>query len=400
MSNVQNEELVRKAVIVADDLATYGKLSAKQSDKFLDYVIDESKLKEMARVIKFRNEDLDIDKIGVGTRAAVPKSEAKDPGIRRGITTSKVTLTPSEIMVPIEIGDNFTEWNIEGSRVEDHIIQMFAKRLANDLEELYMTGNALGPAVIENDIYPGGSATQYIKDTYLALQDGWQLLAESGNLVNHLGANIGTSVFGAMLRAMPTKFRRNKKMLRWLMSPDLAQLYTERLATRATAAGDAAIGGAQIKPFGIPLVEVPLWGLNPTVTEHVTLTGTTAVALKNLNISNVVVTPATLSSTPTTKYVDTTDYVIASTSTSDTIVRDAGGAIGSGDIVKVTYTAKPQCILTHMSNFIVGVGRDIRIEKDRDIYAGVNQYAITCKVAVENEEATAIVKGKNIGDGV
>jgi hypothetical protein len=400
MSNIQNEELVKKAVIVADDLASNGKLNDAQSNKFIDYVVDETVLKDNARIIRFRNENLDIDKIGIGARAAVPKSEAKDPGVRRGINTSKVTLTPKEIMVPIEIGDNFSEINIEGEAVEDHIIQMFAKQMANDIEELYLLGDVLGPAVIENDIYPGGSTTQYIKDTYLALFNGWQNLAEGGNLYNAQAANIGTSVFGAMLRQMPTKFRRNKSALRWLMSPDLSQLYTERLATRATAAGDAAIAGNQITPFGIPIVEVPLWDLNPLVVEHVTLNGTTAVALKNLNVTNLVVHPETLDKTPTTAYIETTDYVIASTAVADTIARTGGGAIGDGDTVKVTYHAKPQCILTHMMNLIVGIGRDIRIEKDRDIYAGVNQYAITAKVSANYEELSAMVKGKNIGDSV
>ena len=57
-------------------------------------------------------------------------------------------------------------------------------------------------------------------------------------------------------------------------------------------------------------------------------------------------------------------------------------------------------MLTHKNNMIIGIGRDIRIEKDRDIYKGVNQYAITAKVAVEFEEVTAIAKGRNIGTGV
>jgi hypothetical protein len=47
----------------------------------------------------------------------------------------------------------------------------------------------------------------------------------------------------------------------------------------------------------------------------------------------------------------------------------------------------------------VGIGRDIRIEKDRDIFKGVNQYAITAKVSVQFEELTAIVKVRNIGLG-
>ncbi len=397
MPTIPNEELVQKAVIVADDLASAGKLNPAQSDKFIDYVIDETVLKNNARTVRFRNESLEIDKIGIGTRAAVPKSEAVDPGVRRGINTSKITLQPSEVMVPFEIGDNFREINIEGESVEEHIIKMFATQFANDLEELYVTGNELGPAVLQGDIIDGGSTTEYIKDSYLALQDGWQLLGDGGHVVDAEGANIGLSIFGKAIRAMPTKFRRNKKALRFFTSPDLAQLYMEKLSTRATALGDSAAGGSGVNPFGVPCVEVPLWDFQSKVVEHITLTGTDTIPLKNAPVSNVVVTPSTLAGTPTAAYIEGTDY---STDEANGTVTRIGGAIGAGQLVKVTYSANPQLILTHMNNFIVGIGRDIRIEKDRDIFKGVNQYAITAKVAVEFEEDDAMVKVRNIGTGV
>lgn len=400
MSGISNEELVQKAVITADALAAQGKLNDAQSDKFIDYVVDETELKNNARVVRFRNENLDIDKIGIGTRVAMPKSEAVDPGLRRGVNTSKVTLTPREIMVPFEIGDVFRDVNIEGDDIEEHIIRMFAAQLANDLEELYIIGNTLGPAITENEYKGAGSSSQYIKDSYLALQNGWQEIADQGGIVDAEGANIGLSLFSRALRQMPTKFRRNKAQLRWFMSPDLWQLYLEKLSTRATALGDATAGGAGHMPFGVPAVPVPLWDLTPKVVEHITLNGTTAVSLKYAPVSDVVVLPETLGSTPTTPYVEGggNDYVLDAAA--GTIARDAGGSIGDGDTVKVTYSSNPQMLLTHMNNFVVGIGRDIRIEKDRDIFKGVNQYAITAKVAVTFEENSAIVKVKNIGTGV
>ena len=59
-----NEELVEKAVITTDALAAAGKLNPAQSEKFLDYVVDETVLKNNARIVRFRNETLEIDKIG------------------------------------------------------------------------------------------------------------------------------------------------------------------------------------------------------------------------------------------------------------------------------------------------------------------------------------------------
>jgi len=394
MTGVSNEELVQKAVITTDALAAAGKLNPAQSDRFIDYVIDETVLKNNARVVRFRNESLEIDKIGIGRRVAVPKAEARDPNVRRGLTTSKVTLTPSEVMVPFEIGDNFKEINIEGENVEDTIIRMMATQFANDLEEMYILGNKLGPAVLEGDIFENGSTTHFIKDSYLALQDGWQLLADSGHIVDAAGGSVGLSIFSQAIRAMPTKFRRNKGALRWFLSPDLWQIYLEKLTTRATALGDAVAGGANHGPFGIPAIPCPLWDLQPQVTEHIVLNGTTATALTNAPVSEVHVLPATLGSAPTAEYSATTDYVLDANA--GTIARVGGTTIGDGATVKVTYKANPQMMLTHQNNFIVGIGRDIRIEKDRDIYKGTDQYAITAKVSVNFEEVDALVKVRNI----
>ena len=371
--SISNEELVEKAVITTNELAAAGKLNPKQADRFIDYVVDESMLKNNARVVKFRNETMDIDKLGIGKRAALPKAEAADPGLRRSVNTSKVSLQPKTIMVPFEISDEFREINLEGESVEEHIIQMMAKQLANDLEELYIKGDVLGHAAIEADLKDGGSPTQYIKDSYLALQDGWSRLADGANIYDAAGEAVGLHTFGGMLRSMPTKFRRDPSRLRFFMSPDAHQLYMEKLASRATAMGDAAAAGAGHRPFGVPIVPVPLMEFLPQVVEHVQLNGTTQVQLAYGPVSSVSVLPSTLDQTATTAYVDTTDYVVDAAS--GLINRTGGGAIGDGDTVKVTYSANPQILLTHQMNFIVGIGRDIRIEKDRDVFKGVNQYA-------------------------
>jgi len=277
---------------------------------------------------------------------------------------------------------------------------MMARQLANDLEQLYVNGDTVGEAALQGDLIEGGSTSQYVNDSYLAMFDGWSRLADGGNLVDLEGQNIGLSVFSKMLRGLPTKFRRDKKNLRFYTSPDLAQIYVEKLATRATLVGDQAVGGAMATPFGVNLVEVPLMPFLPRIVEDITFTGSgSTVALRYGPVQNMVVTVDDLAGLPQTAFIDPTDYTFAGAA--GTITHAGGGsAIGANDTVKVTYDANPQILLTHMMNFIVGIGRDIRIEKDRDIYKGVNQYAITAKVAVEFEEDTAIVKGYNIGTSV
>ena len=397
-----NAELLQKGLITTEALASAGKLNPEQAESFLDYVVDLSAMKNLGRVVRFRSESWTADKIGVGRRNAVPAEEAKDPGVRRGVTTSKITLTPREVMVPFEIGDSFQEINVEGDGVEDHIVKMMATAVANDLEELFVNGDTLGAATLESDILDGGDGTKYVKDSYLALTDGVLKKARSANVYDAAGANIGASVFSNMIQAMSVKFRRNRSALRWLMSPDLHQLWLERQSTRVGGAGDAALGGgAGVNPFGIPVLEIPLMPHRPGVTQHLTLVN--AADVKTLLYSPIlsgseIVTLSTLGGVPTTKLIKDTDYEI--NYVTGAFNKKGGGAINDGATIKITYTANPQLILCNPKNIIIGIGRDIRIEKDRDIHRRMNEYAITCKVAIEFEELTACVLGKNVGTGV
>jgi len=401
MSNMTNEELLQKAAITTDALASAGKLNPAQSAKFLDYVVEEAKLKSIARVERMsKGEAWEIDKIGVGRRVAVPASEAQDPKIRRGVTTSKVTVVPKEIMVPFELGDQFKQVNIEGDDVEDVIVRMMARQAANDLEELFLNGNTLGAAVLESEYMDGGSDTHYRKDSYLALYDGFLRLADAGGSVDAAGANVAAAIFGQAMRQMPTKFRRNRQNLRWLMPSDILELWNEKIAARATGAGDAALTGFDGVPkiFGVPAIDVPLMPFESRVVEHVTLNGTTAVNLRYAPVKDVVVTPSTLGVVPTAAYISATDYTVSLAN--GTIVRIGGGAITDGQVVKVTYTARPQILLTALQNLIIVLAKEITIEKDRDIFRGVNQYAIRMTAGVGIEEDTALVKVKNLGTSV
>ena len=396
---ISNAELVEKAVVTTDALATAGKLNPQQSDKFIDYVFDQTMLRQNARTIKFTPETLNIDKIGVGSRVAVAAAEAEDPGVRRGITATKITLTPVEVMVPFEIGDTFREINIEGQNVDEHIVRMMAMVFANDLEDLFINGNTLGPAVVESAYRDGGSASKYCTDGYMKLVNGWLNLAEAGHRTNAANAGISPGMFSAMLNSLPPKFKRDRKKLRFLASVETEQLYRERLSQRATPGSDRTIENADaMTPFGVPLVAVPLLQQQPTIVEHLAMnTGTsgTATALKYAPVANLVVDTSTLGATAETPFILGTDYT--ADLTNGTVTRINGGAIPSGATVKVTYTSKSRILLTHMENFIVGIGRDVRIEKQRNIFRRVNMYAITAKVAVQIEETDAIADAYNVG---
>lgn len=398
---LSNEELVNKAVIATDALAAGGKLNNVQANKFIDYVYDVSSLKGKVRQVRFNPENMDIDKINVGSRVAVAASEGVDPGTRRGVQTAKITLTPKEIMVPFEITDDFGQYNIEEGAVEDHIIKMMATQLGNDMEEGCIDGDSLGPSRFEGDLFVGGSTTQVLKDSYVGLFDGWLKKARAANVVDAAGANISPAIFNNMLNAMPEKYKRNKSMLKFFSPTNIEQNFRSVVGTRATNDGDKALSSQMnLTPYGIELVGVPLLSSTPRVTEHKTLSGTTAAQLlfKNIVDGSETVTLSTLGSTLVTPFVEGVDYTMDYTN--GTIVRIGTGSIGDGASIKITYQAESMLILTEYRNLIMAIGRDIRIEKDRNIYKRVNEYAITAKITCEIENLEAVVFAKNVGLGV
>lgn len=400
---IKNPELVKKTITAADDLATSGKLNPAQADKFIDFVIQETVLGSLVRVVRFRNEQFDIDKLGLGSRAAVPKAEAVDPGVRRGITTSKVSLIPVEIMVPLEISDNFVELNIEGASVEDHILRMYARRLANDMEQMMIHGNTAGYLDFEGNVLPGGSATQVIVDSLLALFDGYLILADSGHIVDAAGDAISGSIWRRGMSAMPSKFKKDKSKLRWLVPVEIEEIWRERVSTRATGAGDAALSSqGNLTPFGVEMISVPLMEFHPQAVTVDQISGAGATmqlpdAPVEAGSTLIIRESEALSGVPTTPFIEDTDYSIDSVTG---LITDLSVGIPATTDLRISYRKFPEIILTATSNLLLGISRDIRMERARDIFRSVNQYATTVKFSVNVEETDAMVKVVNISDTI
>lgn len=394
---MDNRELVNKAVVATDAIAAAGKLNPVQAAKFLDLVVDVTGLKDKVRIERFRADQYDIDKMGVGKRVAMRKDEASAPSRRRGITTSKVKLNPENIVVPFEISADFMLENIEGEAVEDTIIRMMATQTGNDVEDLGINGNKLGPAILESDLFDGGSTTQYVVDNYLNLQDGWLTLANSAHVVDAGGANIGANVFSKMIKEMPDKWKKVRPNMKFFVSTDHDQNYRNTVSGRATGLGDQVLqDSANQKAYGIEIVPLSILETNPLVVEHITgLTGTTPKALKSKNLIEAVAHLTTLGGAPTAALAGS-DLVIDLVN--GTVARGGSSTLTDPVDVKVTYRAPGQAMLSEYRNMILGLGRDVTILKDSDIYKHTNQYAIHMKVGFNVEESDALVWAKNLGN--
>lgn len=262
------EEILSKADEVTTSVVgndSGGLLKPAQSNRFLDFVIDQSVLMQNARVVRMRTPQMEIDKVSVGTRLLAKATEATDTGANSPVTFSKVSISTVKLRLDWALSTESLEDNIEGASLEDHIAQIMARQTANDMDDLLINGNTSS------------------SNSLLKALDGFIKLAKAnGRTVDEAGNNISRATYDRILRNMPAKYLQRRNELRFFSGSGLVQdtaysIQNPNSATAATAgapapgstAGDASFfngsiranggaGATGLSPFGIPLVEIPL----------------------------------------------------------------------------------------------------------------------------------------------
>ena len=231
--------------VARSDLSGGWIMNDQQADKFLHFVIDNSVMKNSARMIIMNEPVREIDKVWVGARVALPKAEWVAPNTNSYVTptSSKITLTTKPIIVPRNITWETLEDNIEREWFEDTMLEMISIQLANDLEELFITGDTTNQT-----------------DAYLAMMDGWLKLAQTGwHQATVWTTSLTKSVFSAIKKALPVKYKRTIRDLRFFVNPDDEQDYRDSLTERETTYGDTNITGEPVLTvFGIPSLRISL----------------------------------------------------------------------------------------------------------------------------------------------
>ena len=262
------EEILSKADEVTTSVVgndSGGLLKPAQSNRFLDFVIDQSVLMQNSRIVRMRTPQMEIDKLSIGTRLLSKATEATDTGSNAAVTFSKVSISTVKLRLDWAVSTESLEDNIEGASLEDHIAQVMARQTANDLDDLFINGNT-------------SSNNGLIK----ALDGFIKLAKANGRVVDEAGNNVSRSTYDRILRNLPTKYLQRRNELRFFTGSGIVQdtiysLGNPNSATAATAGapapmsqvgemaflqgtmrGNGGPGSTGISPFGIPLIEIPL----------------------------------------------------------------------------------------------------------------------------------------------
>lgn len=241
-------KLSQKADLALSNLtAEGGLLTVEQNDTFIRELIDQPTIINACRTVTMNSPQMEINKIGFANRILRPATQTRTtpdtfPGDRALPVAqrsrpgfNKVTLATKEVIAEVRIPYEVLEDNIERGGMENTVLALIAERAALDLEELLLLGDT-------------GSG-----DSYLAMQDG-VFKRFNQNVVDNQGNPIDAATFNRAIKALPTRFRRNRNAMRFYSSMDVEQDYRMKLSTRGTILGDDVLTGAQAVPvFGVPL---------------------------------------------------------------------------------------------------------------------------------------------------
>lgn len=251
------ETLLQKVIETSDIGDEHGKfLTKEQANSFIDFVWDGRVLFNEAQKIVMSAPEKEWYAAAVGARIVRKAIEAVDTGENARAKFTRVSLRTQKVRLDWELSTESLEDNIEGRGLDDHLARLFGNQFGQDIEEVSIHGDE------DSD------------DPLLSVLDGWHKQAlDRGRVISHADATKGLNVkdFKAALNAMPRKYLSRKDDFRWYAPTSLVNdyLYSQTTNTvpdsivadrlRQLPIVTGAAGYSTTLPFGVPLVEVPMF---------------------------------------------------------------------------------------------------------------------------------------------
>jgi len=251
------KELASKGAIDETSLPN-SVLNRQQANRFIDLVVNTSKLLKLCRVVKKDNAKGDINKLDLGTIVTEGASTTSRASTNVP-TESVITYDMEKYRSAFDLKTDFLEDNLEGASARDTLLNMFSKRIAIDTELAAIEGD---------DSLPTGD-NQTKMNNLLGVNDGWAKILSGGvpvgQQIDAAGKAASKKLYYDMKRAVPTRYRAAKPDYVWVVSSAVYDKWMLDWSGRSTPGGDDALATGMIPgPWGIPVVEVPMMPENLT----------------------------------------------------------------------------------------------------------------------------------------
>lgn len=367
-------------------------LNEEQADKFIDYIVDESVVLKSSRVVRMSTPRKVIGKIGISDEILYPaqRGQALDPSKRVSATPDKITLISEEVIGEVRIHDDELEDNIEGSAFKDHMMQMVAKKIWNQLEKVALYSRKVANPFSLMQMFDG-----FVKKIET---NGWVVVdaTDTGLFADRF---IDKEKLAKLRKSIATKYR--SMLNKWYMSDDLAIDYEVKYEATQNVVNRYGAFGIDFTKANIVATERPV-----PVTSGFTATLTASPVAGATSITVDDTTGATAGDTITIALGEDKEF----STTIETVT--SGTVLALDDALPFGYThtdAKENTItettldgadviLTPDFNFIYGIQRDITIEPDRVPKERATDFVITMRACfeVENPEMTGILKNVKV----
>jgi hypothetical protein len=242
-----NRTILQKADLALSDLLTSGGLlQPAQAQKFMRLLIDQSVIMPASTVVPMRSPKQLIEKSRFASRVlragaeatALPSADRSKPDL------SKVELDAQLFKAEVRLDNEVLEDNIEGGTFRQTVMAQLSEAISRDMDEVIVNGDTAS------------------LDPFLAKFDGILKQATS-NIVDNLVNPINRTLLRDMLKAMPSEWLRNKRLMRFFTSVDGEIDYRDSLGDRATTVGDKFLEqDAPVMYSGVPMTSVPLFPEN------------------------------------------------------------------------------------------------------------------------------------------
>ena len=245
------KELMSKSAIDSSSLPN-SVLNREQANRFIDLVVNESVLLQRTRTVRVNRNKGEINKLDLGT-IVTEGAHTTSKASTRVPTESVVTYDCEKYRSAFDLKTDFMEDPLERAGIRDTLLSMFSKRIAIDTEL----------AAIEGDDSKAVGDGQTAENNLLGVNDGWaQILKDRVPAAQQIDAGDKAPskiLYYQMKRAIPSRYRAAKPDYVWIVPSGPADKWKLDWSDRETAGGDAALSsGLAPRPWGIPLLEVPL----------------------------------------------------------------------------------------------------------------------------------------------